>query len=370
MSVRQGSVIEGLNTIGVSVWLDDLSRRRLRTGDLEGLIANSGVVGVTTNPTIFANALSGSDDYHESLRESADAGLTVDQAVVELMCADVRDACDLLSPTFLQTSGYDGRVSIEVPPNLAHDADATVSVARALWNRINRPNAMIKVPATPSGLDAIAELLSDGISVNVTLIFSLERYREVINAFFTGLERARSNGHDLSGIHSVASFFVSRLDTAIDEQLRALGSPEALRLCGSAAVANARLAYEIFEESLGSERAQFLQSVGANIQRPLWASTGVKDPELPDTLYVTDLAGPNIVNTMPEATLKAVIDHGVLTGDTLTDRATDANGVLNSIEQCGISYADTVEKLEAEGIDKFARSYVDLLDSARKAMAG
>lgn len=368
MSAQQASPLQQLSDTGVSIWLDDLSRNRLSSGQLQGLIEQSNVTGVTTNPTIFANALSHSQEYEEPLRELALAGATVEDAVLELMCRDVQDACDLLEQIFVDSAGYDGRVSIEVPPALAHDADETVNAARALWQRIDRPNLLIKVPATSAGLAAVVTLLAEGISVNVTLIFSLQRYREVMNAYFTGLERARAAGHDLTRIHSVASFFVSRLDTAIDAQLRAIGSDEALQLCGTAAIANARLAYEIFVQSCGTARALAIQAVGANMQRPLWASTGVKDPALPDTVYVTELAGPNVVNTMPEATLRAVADHATITGNTLAGLANEANTTLNSIEHLGISYTETVQALEIEGIAKFVQSYDELLETARNAM--
>jgi transaldolase len=368
MSTQQASPLAQLSEIGVSVWLDDLSRDRLSSGELRAVVENSFVTGVTTNPTIFAHAVSHSDAYEQPLRELAREGVTAEDAVLELMCRDVQDACDLLEEVYVTSSGYDGRVSIEVPPSLAHNADETVIAARTLWRRIDRPNLLIKVPATPAGLVAITALLAEGISVNVTLIFSLQRYREVINAYFTGLERARAAGHDLSGIHSVASFFVSRLDTAVDAQLRAIGSQEALQFCGTAAIANARLAYEIFVQSIDSERAIALQAFGANLQRPLWASTGVKDPALADTLYVTELAGPHVVNTMPEGTLLAVADHAILSGNTLTGLTNDANTTLNSIEHLGLSYAETVLTLEAEGLAKFEQSYEELLDIARKAI--
>lgn len=350
-----------LSQLGTSIWLDDLSRGRIESGNLADLIASSNVVGVTTNPTIFAQALASDESYTSELSQLAQEATSAEEAVFQLTCADVTAACDLLRPVYETSGGTDGRVSIEVSPLLAHDTEATVAAAIALWNRINRPNLLVKIPATLEGVAAISDVLSIGLSVNVTLIFSLERYREVINAYLNGLERARANGIDLSTIHSVASFFVSRVDTAIDSRLRALGSPEALALTGTAGVANARAAYQIFREIFDSERARFLQTVGANVQRPLWASTGVKDPSLPDTLYVTELAGPSTVNTMPEGTLQALIDHGVLGGDRLTTTGAMSNQTLNALAHVGIQYVDVVRELEDEGIEKFVASWNDLL---------
>lgn len=368
MSISGLTSLAELTDLGVSVWLDDLSRSRLASGSLQKLIEQMHVSGVTTNPTIFANAVSGSDAYTAQFRDLASRGLSADQAVRELMCIDVQDACGLLTSTFIDSDGYDGRVSIEVPPALAHDAAATVAAGIDLWQRIDRPNLLVKVPATIAGLEATTELLARGVSVNVTLIFSLQRYRETINAYWTGIERARNAGRQIGNIHSVASFFVSRVDTVIDAALRDANSDAARELCGRAAVANARLAYEIFRESLTSERAQYLRAAGANVQRPLWASTGVKDDALPDTLYVTELAGPNVVNTMPESTLHATAEHGQVHGDTLTKRAAEANQVLNDIAHLGFSYEEAVRNLEVEGIEKFVRSYDELVETASRAM--
>ena len=305
-----------LSDAGVSIWLDDLSRERLTSGNLAELIKTHNVVGVTTNPTIFAGALSKGAAYAEQMRELAAAGASVEEAVFAATCDDVRAACDVFAPVYKASNGFDGRVSIEVDPRLARDAEGTAKMARELYERVGRENVMIKIPATQEGLRPIAETLAAGISVNVTLIFSLTRYREVINAYMLGLEQALENGKDLSTIHSVASFFVSRVDTEIDARLEAAGG-DAVQLKGKAGLANARLAYEVFEEMFSSERWARLQAHGANVQRPLWASTGVKDPSLPDTLYVTGLVAPDTVNTMPEATLNAVADHGEVTGNTI-----------------------------------------------------
>lgn len=355
-----------LSDAGVSIWLDDLSRERLTSGNLAELIKTHNVVGVTTNPTIFASALSKGAAYAEQMRELAAAGASVEEAVFAATCDDVRNACDVFAPVYKASNGFDGRVSIEVDPRLARDAEGTAKMARELYERVGRENVMIKIPATQEGLRPIAETLAAGISVNVTLIFSLTRYREVINAYMLGLEQALENGKDLSTIHSVASFFVSRVDTEIDARLEAAGG-DAVQLKGKAGLANARLAYEVFEEMFSSERWARLQAHGANVQRPLWASTGVKDPSLPDTLYVTGLVAPNTVNTMPEATLNAVADHGEVTGNTIVPNYSESNEVLDAISAY-ISYPEVVEKLEVEGLSKFDVSWEELLQTVREAL--
>ena len=355
-----------LSDAGVSIWLDDLSRERLTSGNLAELIKTHNVVGVTTNPTIFAGALSKGAAYAEQMRELAAAGASVEEAVFAATCDDVRAACDVFAPVYKASNGFDGRVSIEVDPRLARDDEGTAKMARELYERVGRENVMIKIPATQEGLRPIAETLAAGISVNVTLIFSLTRYREVINAYMLGLEQALENGKDLSTIHSVASFFVSRVDTEIDARLEAAGG-DAVQLKGKAGLANARLAYEVFEEMFSSERWARLQAHGANVQRPLWASTGVKDPSLPDTLYVTGLVAPNTVNTMPEATLNAVADHGEVTGNTIVPNYSESNNVLDAISAY-VSYPEVVEKLEVEGLSKFDVSWEELLQTVREAL--
>ena len=355
-----------LSDAGVSIWLDDLSRERLTSGNLAELIKTHNVVGVTTNPTIFAGALSKGAAYAEQMRELAAAGASVEEAVFAATCDDVRAACDVFAPVYKASNGFDGRVSIEVDPRLARDAEGTAKMARELYERVGRENVMIKIPATQEGLRPIAETLAAGISVNVTLIFSLTRYREVINAYMLGLEQALENGKGLSTIHSVASFFVSRVDTEIDARLEAAGG-DAVQLKGKAGLANARLAYEVFEEMFSSERWARLQAHGANVQRPLWASTGVKDPSLPDTLYVTGLVAPNTVNTMPEATLNAVADHGEVTGNTIVPNYSESNNVLDAIS-VHVSYPEVVEKLEVEGLSKFDVSWEELLQTVREAL--
>ena len=353
-----------LSSAGVSIWLDDLSRERLETGSLQRLIDERNVVGVTTNPTIFAGALADGERYASDLARLREAGASVDDAIESLTAGDVAAACDLFDGLFRSTGGVDGRVSIEVSPLRAHDHEGTVAEAVRLHKLVDRENVLIKIPATDAGLDAIADTTAAGISVNVTLIFSLNRYREVINAYLTGLERAQQAGRDLSKIHSVASFFVSRVDTEIDKRLDAVGG-DALRLKGKAGIANARLAYRVFEETFASERAQTLLAAGANLQRPLWASTGVKDPAYPDTMYVTELVADGVVNTMPEKTLDALADHGRVTGDTITDAYDEAGALLDAVEKAGVPYIDVTEQLEREGVEKFEVSWGELVDTVR-----
>lgn len=353
---------------GVAVWLDDLSRERLRTGNLAELVER-GVVGVTTNPTIFASALAKGDAYDEQLRELAARGADVDEAVFTITTDDVRQAADVLRPVYDRTDGVDGRVSIEVDPRLARDTQATIETARALWTTVDRPNVFIKIPATVEGLPAITAVLAEGISVNVTLIFSLDRYRAVLDAFLAGLEQAKAHGHELAPIASVASFFVSRVDAAVDPLLDAIGTPEAAQLRGKAAIANARLAYGVYEEVVASDRWAALAAAGAHPQRPLWASTGVKDKAYPDTLYVDELVVAGVVNTMPEATLDAVVDHGGDGSDTVTGRQDEARDVLARLGSLGIDIDAVTEQLEVEGVDKFEKSWAQLVETVRDGLS-
>ncbi|MEU6458249.1 MULTISPECIES: transaldolase [unclassified Streptomyces] len=355
--------LKRLSDEGVAIWLDDLSRKRITSGNLAELIDQQHVVGVTTNPSIFQKAISQGDGYDQQLADLAVRGVTVEEAIRMITTADVRDAADILRPVFDSTGGKDGRVSIEVDPRLAHNTHATVAEAKQLAWLVDRPNTFIKIPATEAGLPAIAETIGLGISVNVTLIFSLERYRKVMDAFQTGLEKAKERGLDLSQIHSVASFFVSRVDTEIDKRIDALGTDEAKAARGKAAVANARLAYQAYEELFSTDRWAALEKAGANKQRPLWASTGVKDKAYSDTMYVTDLVAPNTVNTMPEATLLAAEDHGEITGDTVTGTYEQARADLDAVEKLGIAYDEVVQLLEDEGVEKFEASWNDLLKS-------
>ncbi|PPB50311.1 transaldolase [Arthrobacter pityocampae] len=357
-----------LSAAGVSIWLDDLSRERINSGAFKHLIEDLDVVGVTTNPSIFAAALSKGESYASQVGALAEAGADVDQAVFDITTHDVAQACDIFAAEAERTNGADGRVSIEVDPRLSRDTQGTIAEAKRLHAKVQRTNVLIKIPATVEGLEAISATLAAGISVNVTLIFSLERYRAVINAFMIGVEQAKENGHDLSKIHSVASFFVSRVDAEIDKRLDAIGTEEATALKGKAGLANARLAYQIFQEQFSSERWQVLKNAGANAQRPLWASTGVKDPNLPDTLYVTGLVAPDVVNTMPEKTLEATADHGVVEGDTVTGTYDASNEILNRLDALGISYDEVVEQLETEGLDKFVASWGELLETVQAAL--
>jgi len=350
------------------VWLDDISRDRLRTGNLQTLIDGLHVVGVTSNPTIFAKSLSSGSAYDEQIADLKIRGVTVDEAARMITTYDIRWACDVFRPVYEQTSGLDGRVSLEVDPRLANETEKTIAEARALWWMVDRPNLLIKIPATLEGLPAITTCIAEGISVNVTLIFGLERYGQVIDAYIAGLEQAAGAGHDLSQIRSVASFFVSRVDTEVDQRLDKLGTPEAHELRGKAAVANARLAYELFERRTATDRWHALAARGANLQRPLWASTSVKDPSFGDTMYVVDLVARDTVNTMPEGTIKATADHGKLIGDTVHGTYDASRQVFADLEKLGIGYDDVVNVLETEGVDKFKASWTQLLDTISTKM--
>jgi transaldolase len=352
--------LSALSDAGVSIWLDDLSRERLVTGSLAGLAANDHVVGVTTNPTIFASAITGSDVYRDQLDDLAARGVDVGEALRALTAFDVRWACDVLRPVYDATDGVDGRVSIEVDPRLAHDTRTTIAEARALWWLVDRPNLFIKIPAALAGLPAIAACLAEGISINITLIFSLQRYDEVTDAYLDGMERARHAGRDLRSIGSVASFFVSRVDTEIDSRLDKIGTPDADRLRGRAAIANAQLAYQHYERFLAGSRWATLQAAGARPPRPLWASTSVKDPAYPDTRYVTSLVAPNVVNTMPEATLRAVADHGQIPADSVRGQYQEAQQVLDELQRLGVDYDDSMQSLEDDGVAKFEASWARL----------
>ncbi|MBB3039886.1 transaldolase [Hoyosella altamirensis] len=363
--MTQNENLAALSAAGVSVWLDDLSRERLSSGNLAELVETRSVVGVTTNPTIFQGALASGHAYEAQLTELVSRGAGVDDVVRELTTDDVRNACDLLMPVYEATGGQDGRVSIEVDPRLAHDTDRTIAQAHELWKIVDRPNLLVKIPATLAGLPAITSVIADGISVNVTLIFSVERYEAVISAYLAGLEQARQIGRDLSRIRSVASFFVSRVDSEIDARLEKLGTEEARGLLGQAGVANARLAYASFERVFGGSNDLWngLKAAGAHVQRPLWASTGVKNPDYSDTLYVSELVAPNTVNTMPEKTMQAFADHGEVRGDTISGTAQDAERVFSALADAGVDLADVFVKLEEEGVDKFEKSWNELLEA-------
>ncbi|MDO5097757.1 MAG: transaldolase [Corynebacterium sp.] len=358
------NAIESLAQLGTSTWLDDLSRDRIESGNLAEVIAQKSVVGVTTNPAIFAAAMSKGTAYDAQIAQLREANATPDEAVYAMSIEDVRNACDIFAEIYQKTNGVDGRVSIEVDPRISEDADATLAQARHLYQEVGRENVMIKIPATPGSIPAIVAALGEGISVNVTLIFSVARYLEVINAFIEGIQLAAENGHDVSTIHSVASFFVSRLDTEVDARLSEIGTEEALALRGKAGVANARLAYAAFTEHSELENLP----AGANIQRPLWASTGVKNPEYSPTLYVSELAGENTVNTMPEATIDAVLAADDVHGDTLKGTRAEAEEVMAALSEVGIDFADVFAVLEREGVEKFVAAWQDLLDSMEQKL--
>jgi transaldolase len=362
--------LDRLAAAGVSIWLDDLSRERLESGNLQQLIADDRVVGVTTNPTIFAAALANGAAYDAQVRELAGRGAAVEDAIREITVADVQQACDVFSGTWESTGGVDGRVSLEVDPGLARDPDGTLAQAVDLWKAVDRPNLLVKIPATEAGLSAITRALAEGISVNVTLIFSVERYRAVMDAYLDGLEQAAANGQELSRIASVASFFVSRVDTEIDKRLEAIGTEEALALRGKAGVANSRLAYAAYQEVFAGPRWEALAAKGARVQRPLWASTGVKNPDYPDTLYVTELVVDGTVNTMPEKTLRAFADHGEVHGDRVTGTAAQAQEVFDALERAGIDLTEVFVALEDEGVDKFEKSWAELGETVSGQLSG
>lgn len=357
-----------LSEHGVSIWLDDLSRTRLESGDLARLIEDSNVTGVTTNPTIFANAIAGSDSYDSAVAALGTDKVSADEAIESLTTSDVAAAARLFRPVYDATKGEDGRVSIEVAPPLAHDAEGTVAAAKALWERVGEPNAMIKIPATEAGLRAISETIAAGISVNVTLVFSLTRYRHVVEAFLQGLEKARAAGHDLSQIKSVASIFVSRVDAEIDARLDGLDDPAGAELKGRAGIANCVLAHEIHSQLFTSERFRVLELAGATPQRLLWASTGVKNPDYPDTMYVSGLVAQNTVNTMPEPTMQAFADHGEVTAEISPENYRAADEVFDRLARLGIDYAEVMTVLETQGLEKFDVSWAELQDTIRTAL--
>ncbi len=360
--------LEKLSSAGVSIWLDDLSRERIESGNLAALVKDKHVVGVTTNPTIFAAAVADGERYDDQVAGLTRGGATVEDVILELTTDDVRNACDELTDVSHATGGKDGRVSIEVAPTLAFDTEGTIESAQQLWRKVDRQNLLIKIPATDEGLPAITQTLGEGISVNVTLIFGLERYEAVMDAYLAGLEQAHRNGWDLAQLHSVASFFVSRVDGEVDKRLDEIGTDEALALRGKAAVANARLAFEKYEQVFSGDRFAALAEHGALPQRPLWASTGVKNPDYDDTMYVADLVTSGVVNTMPEKTMDAFADHGVVTGDTVRGTYDDARRLFDALAEQGIGYDEVITALEKEGVDKFVASWHELTETVEKQM--
>lgn len=367
--MSQNAKLAELSAAGVSVWLDDLSRDLITSGGLQDEIDSRSVVGVTTNPAIFQASISKAATYDEQIHRLAAEGADVDATITAITTDDVRSACDVFEQVFTESGGLDGRVSIEVDPRLAHDTDGTVTQAKELWELVNRRNTLIKIPATKAGLPAISAVLAEGISVNVTLIFSVERYREVMDAFLDGLEAAHRNGHDVAQITSVASFFVSRVDTEIDARLDEIGTDEALALRGKAGLANARLAYAAYQETFETEtRFPDLQALGARPQRPLWASTGVKNPDYPDTLYVSELVAPNTVNTMPGKTMLAFADHGWVNGESIIGQAKASQEVFDALANVGVDLADVFELLEREGVQKFEDAWNELLTATAEQL--
>jgi transaldolase len=362
--MAQNENLAQLSKAGVAVWLDDLSRDRIRSGNLQQLVDEHSVVGVTTNPSIFAAAISGSTSYDDQLHALAVRKVSVEEALRTITAADVRDACDLLAPVAART-GRDGRVSLEVAPGLAHDTDATAAEAAHLWWLVDRPNLFIKIPATEAGLPAITTSIAAGISVNVTLIFSLDRYRAVMDAYLTGIEQRIAAGGSLDGIESVASFFVSRVDTEIDKRLDAAGADASLK--GKAGIANAQLAYQAYEEVFSSDRWKALEAKGARPQRPLWASTGVKNPDYSDTMYISELIAPDTVNTMPEKTMKAYADHGQ-PGAAVQSSYADAEKVMQSVADAGVDLDDVFRVLEDEGVQKFVDAWDELTASVKEQL--
>jgi transaldolase len=356
--------IQKLYKSGQSIWCDNISRGMIESGELQRLI-DLGIVGITSNPTIFMKAITGTADYDPRFKELLEAGKDLGGIYEGLVLADIADAADILRPVYDRTKGADGYVSLEVDPKLAHDTEGTIAEARRLFAALDRPNILIKVPATDAGLPAVETLIGDGINVNVTLIFAIEMYEKVMDAYLAGLKKRLAAGQDVSNVASVASFFVSRVDTLVDKLLDARHSEGArvTHLYGKAANANAKLAYarflEVFDESGGFAD---LAAQGARVQRPLWASTSTKNPKYPDTLYVDPLVGPNTVNTLPPATIEAVLDHG-RTEVTISDGLNDAQALVNALSQLGIDMKAVTDQLLAEGVDAFAKSFEQLMDN-------
>ncbi|MFQ5522380.1 MAG: transaldolase [Acidimicrobiia bacterium] len=362
------SNLHGLAHAGVSVWCDQISREMLDTGELARLIADDAVTGVTSNPTIFAGAIVGSNDYADQIAELTAGGASTEEVVKSLMATDITRACDILAPVHAATEGKDGFVSVEVSPTLAADTDATVVEAHEWTKQIDRPNLLVKVPATPEGIPAVRRLIGSGVSVNVTLIFSLQRYEEVIDAYLGGLEDLIEMEGNPSRVASVASFFVSRFDTEVDRRLDAIGTPEAEALKGKTAVANARAAYGVFLDHFEGPRYQRLAAKGARPQRPLWASTSTKNPAYSDLLYVENLVASNTVNTMPLKTIAAYQDHGDPNPRSFDfDEIDEARATLGQLEELGISYDEVVETLERDGVHKFAASWNELLEAVARS---
>lgn len=367
--VDKGSRLHALGALGQSVWLDSISREMLRSGELERYV-EAGISGVTSNPTIFAKAILAGDSYDAQIDELVAHDADVDEIYTAVVTRDIRQACDVMVPTHRLSGGLDGFVSVEVSPELAHEAEATVAEARDWVKRVDRPNLLIKIPATRAGLTAIEAAIAEGISVNVTLIFSLERYLAVIDAYMSGLERFREVGGNPATVNSVASFFVSRFDTEVDSRLGVVGTPEAGALAGRSAVANARVAYLEFLRAFSSDRWFRLRRHGANVQKPLWASTSTKNPAYSDTLYIDTLVAPETVNTLPESAIAAYQDHGPDTPEVLgINQMADGVMVLEDLEAVGVDYDDVAAKLERDGVSSFAASFREMVDDIERKRA-
>src|SRR4051812_36871006 len=352
--------LQQLHEHGQAVWIDFLSRQFIHDGDLDGLI-DRGVNGATSNPTIFQGAIADGDAYDDQIRQLVEAGTTEPKDIfLEVARDDIRDACDKFRRTWDEGNGKDGWVSLEVDPNLAHDTEATIDEAKRLHGMVDKPNLLVKIPATPEGLPAIEESIAAGIPVNVTLIFSLERHREVAQAYINGLKRLVESGGDPSSVASVASFFVSRVDTEADKRLDELGGHDELK--GKLAIANAKLAYVTYQEVFSGAEWEELAAKGATPQRCLWASTSTKNPDYRDVIYVEELVGPDTVNTMPRETVEAVLDHGEIRGDSLCEDVEGAKRTLEAFKEAGIDYDDVVQVLECEGVEKFEKSFNDLIE--------
>ena len=364
------NTIQQANNHGQSIWYDNIRRGMIKSGELQALI-EQGVSGLTANPTIFEKAISGSTDYDDALLRHADDGKSLNEVYEDLVISDIQSAADLLRPAYDRSDCVDGNASLEVNPHLASDTSGTVAEATRFFNLLNRPNVLIKVPATPEGIPAIRQLIGEGINVNVTLIFSLAAYLKVQEAYISGLEGLAKNGGDLSKVASVASFFVSRVDTAVDNELERLpgnGSGDLSRMMGQAAVANAKMAYKSFQDTFGTGRFGSLQARGARVQRPLWASTGTKNPAYSDVLYVDTLIGQNTVNTMPDATLEAFLDHGQVS-EAVTQGVSEAEQAMKALENAGVSMSEVTSKLLADGVKAFADSFDQLMGNIEEKLS-
>jgi transaldolase len=365
--------IQALHALGQSLWYDNIRRGLLRNGGLAKMIADGEIRGVTSNPSIFQKAIGDSQDYEDDLREMAGVGRSSQEVYESLAIADIQEAADLFFPLYQESKGGDGYVSLEVNPHLAQDTEGTIAEAKRLWRRVDRPNLMVKIPATEAGLPAITETIAEGVNVNVTLIFSLSRYEKVINAYLEGLERRVAAGEAIGHIASVASFFISRVDSKVDQKLAQIIHGEgrhastAMGLLGKLAVANAKLAYQIFQQYLLEDRHKILSKSGANYQRPLWASTSTKNPDYSDVKYVNELIGPSTVNTLPPVTLDAFRDHGVAE-ITIDQDVEQAHEVLHSLEKTGISMQHVTGELEVEGVKAFADAFDVLLETIHQRL--